>query len=55
LFVGCLDLTNRNHKPTMKQLQDAATELMDEVIFALNHSMDLKRDGVDPMIPFAVL
>jgi hypothetical protein len=28
---------------------------MDALIFALNHSMDLKRDGVDPMIPFAVI
>ena len=39
----------------MKQLQDASKELMDAVIFALNHSINLKRDGVDPMIPFAVV
>lgn len=28
---------------------------MDNLIFALNHSMDLKKDGVDPMIPFAIV
>lgn len=39
----------------MKQLQDASKELMEIVSFALNHSMDLKRDGIDPMIPFAVV
>jgi hypothetical protein len=39
----------------MKSLQDASKELIDHLIFALNHSMDLKRDGVDPMIPFAVV
>jgi len=39
----------------MKQLQDASKELMDTVIFALNHSMDLKKDGVDPMMPFAIV
>ena len=39
----------------MKHLQDASKELMDNLIFALNHSMDLKKGGVDPMIPFAVV
>jgi len=39
----------------MKHLQDASKELMEHLIFALHHSMDLKRDGVDPMIPFAVV
>jgi hypothetical protein len=39
----------------MKNLQDASKELMEHLIFALNHAMDLKRDGVDPMIPFAVV
>jgi hypothetical protein len=39
----------------MKQLQDASKDLMDNLIFTLNHSMDLKKDGVDPMIPFAVV
>jgi hypothetical protein len=39
----------------MKNLKDASKELMDDLIFALNHSMDLKRDGIDPMIPFAVM
>ena len=28
---------------------------MKHVVFALNHSMDLKKDGVDPMMPFAVV
>jgi hypothetical protein len=39
----------------MKQLQDASKQLMDNLIFALNHCMELKKDGVDPMIPFAVV
>lgn len=39
----------------MKDLQNASNELMDNLIFALNHSMDLKKDGIDPMIPFAVV
>jgi len=39
----------------MKDLQDASRDLMDNLIFALNHSMDLKKDGVDPMISFAVI
>jgi hypothetical protein len=39
----------------MKDLQDASKDLMDNLIFALNHSMDLKKDGIDPMIPFAVV
>jgi len=39
----------------MKHLQDAAKELIDNLIFTLNHSMDLKKDGVDPMVPFAVV
>ena len=39
----------------MKHLQDASKDLVDHLIFALNHSMDLKKDGVDPMIPFAVV
>ncbi len=39
----------------MKNLQDASTELMNHVVFALNHSMDLKQDGVDPMMPFAIV
>ena len=39
----------------MKNLQDASNDLMDSLIFALNHSMDLKKHGVDPMIPFAVV
>ena len=28
---------------------------MENLIFALNHSMDLKKDGVDPMAPFAIV
>ena len=28
---------------------------MNHLIFALNHSMDLKKDGIDPMIPFAIV
>jgi len=39
----------------MKNLQDASKELIEHLIFALNHSMDLKKDGVDPMTPFAVV
>lgn len=39
----------------MKSLHDASTELMDHVVFALSHSMDLKQDGVDPMMPFAIV
>jgi hypothetical protein len=39
----------------MKHLQEASKELLNNLIFALNHSMDLKRDGVDPMIPFAIV
>ncbi len=39
----------------MKQLQDASSELISNLLFALGHSMDLKRDGVDPMMPFAVV
>jgi hypothetical protein len=39
----------------MKHLQEASKDLMDNLIFALNHSMDLKKDGVDPMIPFAIV
>jgi hypothetical protein len=39
----------------MKNLNDAAKELMDQVIFVLDHSMDLKKDGMDPMLPFAVV
>lgn len=39
----------------MKHLQDASKELMGHLLFALNHSLDLKRDGVDPMMPFAVV
>ena len=39
----------------MKNLHDASEELMNHVVFALNHSMDLKKDGVDPMMPFAVV
>ena len=39
----------------MKHLQDASKDLMDNLIFALNHSMDLKKAGVDPMIPFAIV
>ena len=38
----------------MKNLHDASYDLMNHVVFALNHSMDLKRDGVDPMTPFAI-
>jgi hypothetical protein len=39
----------------MKNLSEASNELMEQVVFALKHSMDLKKDGVDPMIPFAVV
>lgn len=39
----------------MKNLHDASKELMNHVVFALNHSMDLKKDGVDPMMPFAIV
>ena len=39
----------------MKQLEDASNELMENLIFALNHSMDLKREGIDPMVPIAIV
>jgi hypothetical protein len=39
----------------MKNLSEASGRMMEQVVFALKHSMDLKRDGVDPMIPFAVV
>lgn len=39
----------------MKELQDVSKELMRHVVFALNHSMDLKMDGIEPMMPFAVV
>ena len=39
----------------MKQLQEASAQLMEQLVFALNHSMDLKKNGVDPMIPFAIV
>jgi hypothetical protein len=39
----------------MKHLQQASKELKGHLLYALNHSLDLKRDGVDPMIPFAVV
>lgn len=39
----------------MKHLQEASKDLIGHLLFALNHSMDLKRDGVDPMVPFAVV
>jgi len=39
----------------MKSLEEASEVLMDNLIFVLNHSMDLKKDGVDPMIPFAIV
>jgi hypothetical protein len=39
----------------MKNLNDASEELMNHVVFALTHSMDLKHDGVDPMMPFAIV
>lgn len=39
----------------MKHLQEGSKDLIGHLLFALNHSMDLKRDGVDPMISFAVV
>lgn len=39
----------------MKDLQDVSRELMSHVVFALNHSMDLKMDGIEPMTPFAIV
>jgi hypothetical protein len=39
----------------MKHLQEASGKLMEHVIFALDHSMDLKKDGVDLMSAFAVV
>lgn len=39
----------------MKHLQEASKDLLDNLIFALDHSMNLKKDGVDPMIPFAIV
>lgn len=39
----------------MKHLEDASKDLMDNLIFALNQSMELKSDGVDPMVPFAIV
>jgi hypothetical protein len=39
----------------MKTLHDASQVLMNHVVFALGHSMDLKKDGIDPMMPFAVV
>ncbi|WP_225000419.1 hypothetical protein [Cesiribacter sp. SM1] len=37
----------------MAHLKDARKELMDQLLFVLDHSMTLKKDGVDPMIPFS--
>jgi hypothetical protein len=53
LAVACKHIYTLTFK--MKHLQDASKELMSNLIFALDHSMDLKKDGVDPMIPFAVV
>lgn len=39
----------------MKHLQEASKELMGHLLYTLHHSLDLKRDGVDPMMPFAVV
>jgi len=39
----------------MKRLEDASQSLIDNLIFAIDHSMDLKKHGVDPMMPFAVV
>ena len=39
----------------MAHLKDARKELIDQLIFVLDHSMTLKKDGVDPMIPFSVM
>lgn len=39
----------------MKTLHDASQVLMKHVVFALGHSMDLKKDGIEPMMPFAVV
>ena len=39
----------------MKSLQDASKELVDHLVFTLNRSIYLKRDSMDPMIPFAVV
>lgn len=37
----------------MKHLKDASQELTSKLLSALDHAMQLKRDGIDPMIPFA--
>jgi len=39
----------------MKQLKEASEKLLEHLIFALNHAMELKKDGVDPMMPFAIV
>jgi hypothetical protein len=39
----------------MKHLTEASAKLMEHLLFVLNHSMELKQDGVDPMVPFAVV
>jgi hypothetical protein len=39
----------------MKQLRHASEKLLEHLIFALNHAMELKKDGVDPMMPFAII
>lgn len=37
----------------MKHLKDASEELTKKLISALDHAVQLKKDGIDPMIPFA--
>lgn len=39
----------------MKHLQEASKDQIGHLLFGLNHSLDLKRDGVDPIILFAVV
>lgn len=36
----------------MKHLKDASEELTSKLLSALDHAVQLKKDGIDPMMPF---
>lgn len=38
---------------TNKHLKDASNNLTDKIITVMDHAIGLKKDGIDPMIPFA--
>lgn len=37
----------------MKHLKDASKELTSKLLNALDHAVQMKKDGIDPMLPFA--